>query len=46
MEDDTNKIIQDMIYEVRMLTGIVFLNFLVTVGIVGIIIGVYWISSI
>jgi hypothetical protein len=46
VEDDSNKIIQDMIYEVIMLTGIVFLNFLVTVGIVGIIIGVYWISSI
>lgn len=46
MEDDSNKIIQDMIYEVRMLTGIVFLNFLVTIGIVGIVVGVYWFSSI
>ena len=46
MEDDSNKIIQDMIYEVRMLTGIVFLNFLVTVVIVGIVVGVYWFSSI
>ena len=45
MEDDTNKIIQDMIYEVRMLTGIVFLNFLVTVVIAGGIIAVYWFSS-
>tara|TARA_R110000868_G_scaffold11361_4_gene55551 strand:- start:298 stop:438 length:141 start_codon:yes stop_codon:yes gene_type:complete len=46
VEDDSNKIIQDMIYEVRMLTGIVFLNFLVTIGIVGIVVGVYWFSSI
>jgi hypothetical protein len=45
MENDSDKILQEMIYEVRMLTSIVFLNFLLTVGIVGAVIGVYWLTS-
>jgi len=45
MEDNSDKILQDMVYEVRMLTAIVFLNFILTVGIVGLAIGAYWLSS-
>ena len=45
MEDNSDKILQDMVYEVRMLTAIVFLNFILIVGIVSFALGAYWLFS-
>jgi len=45
MEDNSDKILQDMVYEVRMLTAIVFLNLIITIGVIGAVVGAYWLSS-